>query len=64
MNNWLPFGGGIHFCPGNMLARAIGMASLRRLVMLPNLKLTTHQIEWQDTVAVRGLRSLPVVFGD
>jgi cytochrome P450 len=64
MNNWLPFGGGIHFCPGNMLARAIGMASLRRLVTLSNLKLTTHQIEWQDTVAVRGLRSLPVVFGD
>jgi cytochrome P450 len=62
VNNWLPFGGGIHFCPGNMLARAIGMASLRRLIALPDLRLATQQIEWQDTVAVRGLRSLPVRF--
>jgi cytochrome P450 len=63
VNNWLPFGGGIHFCPGNMLARAIGMASLRRLIALPDIRPATQQIEWQDTVAVRGLRSLPVQFG-
>jgi cytochrome P450 len=61
-NNWLPFGGGIHFCPGNMLAREIGIASLRRLIALPDLRLATQQSEWQDTVAVRGLRSLPVLF--
>ena len=61
-NNWLPFGGGIHFCPGNMLAREIGIASLRRLTAMPNLRLSTQALCWQDTVAVRGLRSLPVKF--
>ena len=63
MNNWLPFGGGIHFCLGNMLAQAVGRASLQVLIaQLPNLQLATRQLEWQRTVAVRGLKALPVVF--
>ena len=63
-NNWLPFGGGIHFCPGNMLARVIGQESLRVLCGLPNLKLAVDPstLRWQNTVAVRGLRALPVRF--
>jgi pimeloyl-[acyl-carrier protein] synthase len=63
-NNWLPFGGGIHFCLGNMLARMIGQESLRVLCQLPNLKLAVDPstLQWQNTVAVRGLTSLPVTF--
>lgn len=63
-NNWLPFGGGIHFCPGNMLARVIGQESLRVLCALPALQLATapSTLHWQRTVAVRGLKALPVEF--
>jgi len=63
-NNWLPFGGGIHFCPGNMLARVIGQESLRVLCALPQLQITADPstLQWQRTVAVRGLKELPVEF--
>lgn len=63
-NNWLPFGGGIHFCPGNMLARVIGQESLRVLCELQNLMLAVDpsSLQWQNTVAVRGLKELPVKF--
>jgi cytochrome P450 len=62
-NNRLPFGHGIHFCLGSTLAKAEGQIAVGRLVSrLPWLRLGEGNLEWQETVAVRGVKSLPVVF--
>lgn len=62
-NNRLPFGHGIHFCLGSTLAKAEGQIAIDRLIRrLPNLQLRTDNLEWQETVAVRGVKCLPVSF--
>jgi cytochrome P450 len=62
-NNRLPFGLGIHFCLGSALARLEGQIALSRLLnRLPNLRLADQQVEWQETVAVHGLKALKVEF--
>jgi cytochrome P450 len=45
------------------LARAISQVALERvLARLPKLSLAADHIEWEERVAVRGLKALPVVF--
>ena len=62
--NTLPYGFGPHFCLGMPLARAIGQVALERLVTrLPDLHLDAHPLEWEERVAVRGVKALPVTFG-
>jgi cytochrome P450 len=62
-NNRLPFGLGIHFCLGSALARSEGQIALNRLLhRLPNLRLASSDLDWQETVAVHGLKALPVEF--
>lgn len=62
-NSRLPFGLGIHFCLGSTLAKAEGQIALGHLLRrLPDLQLATDELQWQETVAVHGLRSLPVTF--
>jgi len=57
------FGAGIHYCLGAPLARLEGQIGLAALLQrLPALALATDVLEWQPTVAVRGLTELPVVF--
>jgi cytochrome P450 len=59
------FGMGIHYCLGAPLARLEGQVGLRALMAeLPNLRpaIPTAQLEWQQTVAVRGVTTLPVEF--
>lgn len=55
------FGGGIHHCLGNQLARMeIGMALTGLLQRFPNLKLTNVQNpQFRKTIALRGMVNLP-----
>lgn len=59
------FGMGIHYCLGAPLARLEGQVGLRALLEeLPNLRpaVEVDQLRWQQTVAVRGVMELPVVW--
>ena len=59
------FGMGIHYCLGAPLARLEGQIGLRALLSeLPDLRpaVESDQLKWQQTVAVRGVTTLPVVF--
>jgi pimeloyl-[acyl-carrier protein] synthase len=57
----LSFSGGIHFCLGAQLARTEGQVAIGSLVRrFPRLERAVGQLEWRDTVTLRGLKSLPV----
>lgn len=59
------FGMGIHYCLGAPLARFEGQIGLRALLTeLPNLRpvCPTEELDWQETVAVRGVAALPVTW--
>jgi cytochrome P450 len=63
-NRHLSLGQGIHYCLGAALARTEGrvvLGALRR--GMPNLRLAQDEINWQRTVAVRGVTQLRVVAG-
>lgn len=64
-NNRLPFGFGPHFCLGMAMARALGQMALQKIVSRwPNLALETHPLEWEPRLAVRGVKALPLVWGN
>jgi cytochrome P450 len=57
------FGMGIHYCLGAPLARLEGQVGLRALMEeMPKLRpaIAVEDLTWQQTVAVRGVTSLPV----
>ncbi len=59
----LSFGAGIHYCVGAPLARMeaeIAIATLLRRIIDPRLAEGPRQ--WRATFALRGLRSLPMIF--
>lgn len=63
-NPHLIFGHGIHFCLGAPLARMegrIAIAALRR--RFPNMSLAADDLEWHDSLVLRGVKSLPVTAG-
>jgi len=64
-NRHLAFGSGIHFCLGAPLARAEGQVAIATLLRrVPRIELATEEeLEWRETVTLRGLKSLPVRFG-
>jgi cytochrome P450 len=62
-NQHLAFGYGIHFCLGAALARLEGQIAIGTVLRrLPAIHLATDTLEWRPSQALRGLRSLPVVF--
>ncbi len=59
----LPFGGGMHYCLGAALARMQGQIAIGTLVQRFNhLALNTDQLDWRESITLRGLKSLPIVF--
>ena len=58
----LPFGGGIHYCLGAVLARIQGQIAINALVQRWDLKLNTNKLEWRKNRLLRGLKALPVTF--
>lgn len=62
-NRNLPFGEGMHFCLGAFLARMQGQLAIKTLLeRLHNLELKTQEIEWRESITLRGLKTLPVTF--
>ena len=62
-NRLASYGFGIHYCLGAAMARAEGRIAFNILLRrFPNLTLQTDTLTWNETVAVRGLKTLPVSF--
>jgi len=63
-NRHLAFGWAAHFCFGAPLARIEGQIAFEALLRLPNLTLEPNPLVWQDNHGFRGLKALPITFGD
>ena len=64
-NRHVAFGYGVHFCLGAPLARVEGQLAIGTLVRrFAGLRLLTEEPEWRETVILRGLKALPVAFGE
>jgi cytochrome P450 len=62
-NRYLTFSHGIHYCLGAPLARVEAQIAINTLLRrLPALRLQTANLEWRETVTLRGLKALPVIF--
>jgi len=62
-NVHIAFSHGIHYCLGAPLARAEAQIVIKTLLhRMPNLRLATEELEWRETVTIRGLKALPVLF--
>lgn len=60
-NPHMTFGHGIHFCLGAPLARLETQIAIDRLTdRLPHIALDSSQIDWSDSLILRGIKSLPV----
>ncbi len=60
-NKHIAFGTGHHFCLGNHLARLEARIALQRLLeRTKRFELTERNIQWRDTVALRGPKALPM----
>lgn len=59
--NHLAFGGGIHYCLGNAVARMeAGIAFGTLLRRFPRIELATEAPEYRETMLLRGLKALPL----
>ena len=62
-NKHIVFSYGIHHCLGAPLARVEAQVAFGTLLRrMPNLQLATEDLAWRETVTLRGLTALPVVF--
>jgi cytochrome P450 len=62
-NKHIVFSYGIHHCLGAPLARVEAQVAFATLLRrMPKLRLATENLEWRETVTLRGLKALPVVF--
>jgi cytochrome P450 len=64
-NRHVAFGWAAHFCFGAHLARLEGQIALATILRrLPNLSLDTGMpLVWRHNLGLRGLTSLPVLYG-
>jgi len=65
-NKHVAFGLGIHYCLGAPLARMEGKIALQKLLArYPNMQLgvKSDEVQWRTSMAVRGLKTLPVRLG-
>ena len=61
-NRHMSLGMGIHYCMGAALGRVEGQVAFELLLQrFPDMVIQTHNLEWNDTVAVRGLKRLMIV---
>jgi pimeloyl-[acyl-carrier protein] synthase len=63
-NRHLAFGWAAHFCFGAPLARMEGQIALEALLRLPDLRLAPDPLVWHDNQGFRGLKALPIIFGN
>ncbi len=64
-NRHLAFGWAAHFCFGAPLARIEGQAAFEAILQrIPNLALEPAKLVWRENLGLRGLKALPVRFGD
>ena len=62
-NRHLAFGGGIHHCLGIFLAKLEAQIAINTLIQnLPDICINTDKLEWHESIALRGLKQLPVKF--
>jgi cytochrome P450 len=62
-NRHVSFGQGHHFCFGAPLARLEGAVAIATVLRrLPGLRLEAENLEWHESFAFRGVKSLPVAF--
>ena len=62
-NRHLSLGLGIHYCMGAALGRVEGEIAFNLLLKrFPKLDIQADKLEWNDTVAVRGLKQLEIAF--
>jgi len=59
----IAFSQGIHHCLGAPLARVEAQIAINTLLRrMPALWLQSEDLEWRETVTLRGLKALPVAF--
>jgi len=63
-NRHVSFGWAAHFCYGAPLARLEARIAVESLLRLPNLRLDPAPLTWHDNQGFRGLRALPIRFGE
>lgn len=62
-NRHLAFGGGVHLCLGVFLAKIEAEIAISNLVQnISGIFTTTGKLEWHESIALRGLKTLPVKF--
>jgi len=62
-NRHIAFGSGIHHCLGIFLAKIEAQIAINSIIQnLPNLSINTNKLEWHESIALRGLKTLPVKF--
>ncbi len=62
-NRHIAFGGGIHHCLGIFLAKIEAQIAINTLIQnLPDIRINTDKLDRRDSIALRGLKTLPVKF--
>lgn len=62
-NHHIAFSAGAHFCVGAQLARLEAQIAFPRLLeRMPKIELADNDLDYRETITLRGLKDLPVTF--